>query len=93
MKSPICFKYDAFLMLQTSKYCGFYLWIDEESYEFMELGVRDLRDGVWSLKREGNQGAVVEDEDSAMQHGQQVHKMNQFLLKELLEKDSELKAK
>ena len=36
MKYPIGFKYDAFLMLQTAKDCGFYLWIDEESSEFMK---------------------------------------------------------
>ena len=66
MKSPICFKYDAFLMLQTVKDCGFYLWIDEESFEFMKELLRDLRDVVWSLKRERNQGAIVEDQDSAM---------------------------
>jgi len=28
-----------------------------------------------------------------MQHGQEVHKMNQFLQKELMKKDSELEAK
>ena len=80
-------------MLQTTKDCGFYLWIDEESFEFMKELLRDLRDVVWSLKRERNQGAIVEDQDSAMQHGQEVHKMNQFLQKELLKKDSELEAK
>ena len=48
---------------------------------------------MWSLKRERNQVVIVEDQDSAMQHGQEVHKMNQFLQKELLKKDSELEAK
>ena len=80
-------------MLQMTKDCGFYHWIDEESSEFMKELLRDLRDAMWSLKRERNQGAVVEDQDSAMQHGQEVHKMNQFLQKELLKKDSELEAK
>ena len=65
-------------MLQMTKDCGFYLWIDEESFEFMKELLWVLRDAVWSLKREKNQGAIVEDQDNAMQHGQEVHKMNQF---------------
>jgi hypothetical protein len=93
MKSPICFKYDAFLMLQTAKDCGFYFWIDEESSKFMKELLRDLWDAVWSLKRERNQGAIVEDQDRAIQHGQEVHKMNQFLQKELPKKDLALEAK
>ena len=79
--------------MQTAKDCGFYLWIDDESSEFMKELLWDLRDAVWSLKREINQGAIVEDKDIAMQHGQEVHKMNQFLQEELLKKDSELEAK
>ena len=80
-------------MLQMTKDCGFYLWIYEESFELMKELLRDLWDAVWSLKRERNQVVIVEDQDSAMQHGQEVHKMNQFLQKELLKKDSELEAK
>ena len=48
---------------------------------------------MWSLKRERNQVVIVEDQDSAMQYGQEVHKMKQFLQKEFLKKDSELEAK
>jgi len=52
--------------LQTAKDCGFYLWVDEESSEFMNELLQNLWDAVWSLKRERNQGVVVEDQDSAM---------------------------
>ena len=41
--------------------------------------LRDLRDVVWKLKKERNSGVADEVMGSAMQHGQDVEKMNHLL--------------
>ncbi|XP_021310678.1 uncharacterized protein LOC8057295 [Sorghum bicolor] len=73
--------------------CAYFVWVDDEPTEwYLEL-IGDLRDEVWRMRKQVMEQGVDVGYVSAMEHVQQLQKVNEFLQNELMKKESELKAK